>query len=286
MDNNLPEVEIHEKKNYTVILIIILLFILVLGGWYTLSKQKSENIVQIDTPIVEDSQQSELVKSITMEGTIASIDPIKNELSINVSSVKDSLLSVASTDVKVKDRIVKVTKGTVIQKLVIAKDTDGAVNKSGAIEMNIFNLNKDDKVSISYNGLIDDRELSNVQNISLVINTDNFDQTYQSETEALVNQAKKISYVKGKVLSVSDTKIEYSPYALGELGSNKYSLVIDNDTKIYSLADSSRISIEHARNNATVGDIKTGNDIYIAVDENKEISQGISSSDSIIVISK
>lgn len=283
MDNNLPEVAIHEKKNYTVVLIIILLFILALGGWYISNKQSGSNITQ-DDALVTNSELSELVKTLALDGAVVSIDPIKNEISINVSSIKDNLLGVANTEVKVKDRIVKVTQGTVIQKLIVIKNPDGAIERSGSIEMNISDVKVNDKILVNYNGLVEDRELSNVQNISLVINTDNFDQTYQVETEALETQ--KTSYVKGKVLSINGTKIEYSPYALGGLSSNKYNLVIANNTKIYSLSDSSRINIEHARSAASVEDVKIGSDIYIAVNENKEISQGIASSDSIIVMSK
>ena len=287
MDNNLPEVEIYEKKDYTVFLIIILLFLLGLGGWYVLSEQKKSSITpNNDNAPITNSEQSELVKTISIEGTVLSVDPIKNELSVNVSSLKDSLLSVENTDVRVKDRIIKVTQGTVIQKLVIAKNPEGVIDRSGSIEMNISDIKVNDKILVSYNGLVEDRELSNVQNISLVIDTDNFDQTYQVETQNLETQSQKMSYVKGKVLSINDTNIEYSPYALGGLSPSKYFLAIADNTKIYSLSDSSRINIEHVRSVASVGDIKVGSDIYIAVDESKETSQGITSSDTVIVISK
>lgn len=288
MDNNLPEVEIHEKKNYTVVLIIILLLVLALGGWYALNKQKGSSVTQNDTPIIN-SEQLELVKTISVEGTVVSVDPIKNEISINISSIKDDLLGVANTDVKVKDRIIKVTQGTVIQKLIVSKDADGVINRSGGFEINVSDVKQNDKVSITYNGLEEDSVLSNVQNISLVIETGDFEKTYQKEAEILASKEGAFLYAKGKVTAINDAKIEYLSYTFdNHPGTDKYSGAIQTDTKVYSLSESEnyRINIEHAKKLASLEGVKVGSDIFVAVDKDVSPFQQNVPVKAIILISK
>lgn len=281
MDNNLSEATVTEKGNYKVLMVLILITLLVIAGWYFLSKN---NLSQPNSEVVnETNNQSQLDKSVSIDGTVSSIDLFKNELTISASTLKGGVMNNENIDTPIKDRVVKVSQGTVIQKLIVSKDADGMVNRSGGIEMNLSDLHKGDKVSVIYNGLENDKELDNVKNISLVYIADNFDEKYQGEYGLLQASLSSISYLKGKVSSVNGNNIEYSLYAFNNLGTEKYITVVQSDTKIYAISDTSRLSIAHAKRNISIDKIKAGDDIFIS--NNGSLSTNETTASEIVVVS-
>ena len=275
MDNNLPEAVLRESRGYKVLLTILLVAIIGFSGWYFLINQKNaENQTLGENTATSELDQSNLAKIISIEGVITSIDLAKNELTIGDAVIKQSI-NKESVDTKVKDRVVKVNEGTVVQKLVVSKDAEGLVDRSGNIEMNINNLQKGDRVSIVYNGLKDDRELNNVQNISLVYETnkENFETKYQSEFESL-NLNSDASYMKGKVLSVNGSNIEYSLYAFDKLGTAKYLIAVQPSTKLFAVSDPARVDIDHAKRLITMDKVKSGSDMFISTKDGVPVTAG------------
>ena len=265
MDNNLSEAVVREKRGYKILLVVLLVVVIGFSAWYFLVSQKNAgDQTVIDNTVTSEPDQSNLTKTLSLEGVITSIDLAKNELTIGDAVIKE-VISKGDSDTKVKDRVVKVSEGTVVQKLIVSKDAEGLVDRSGNIEMDINDLQEGDRVSIVYNGLKDDRELNNVQNISLVYTTDkeNFETKYQSEFESS-NINSDASYMKGKVLSVNGSNIEYSLYAFDKLGTAKYLIVVQPSTKLFAVSDPARVSIDHAKRVTTMDKIKSGSDMFIA----------------------
>ncbi len=270
-NNNLSEAIVQEKRNYNILLILILILVIVFSGWYFLSSQKNFVNPTLNESTVE-SNQPEFVRTVSLDGQVVSIDLAKYELIIEASTIKGGLMNNENIEAKVKERIIKINQGTVIQKLIVSKDVDGLTNRSGSIEMNLSDLKKGDKVSVIYNGLEEDRDLNNVQNISVVFVADNFDETYQGEYDLLNTNSSAISFSKGKVLSVNGTNIEYALYAFNKLGTDKYLAVVQPSTKIYAISDPSRISINHAKREISIEKIKAGDDIFIASNDNSSLN--------------
>ncbi len=277
MDNNLPEVEIHEKKNYTAVLIIILLFILVLGGWYALNKQKGS-----DDVFVEENNS---------EAQPSNGDPFDYNLPNNPSLtiVEGVLVSVSNNEISVslpstdkKEGVIKITPETVIQKLIISKET----GESRGIEINLSDLQAGDNISITYNNTENGNPFDNALVISAVIEASDFEEVYQKQASLLVSDGSEFVYVKGKVTSVDKNMIEYVPYVFNKLGTDKHFTLIQQSTKFYTIQNAGRINIEHAKIESDATTVKVDDEILVVVDKNANPLQENTIATEIIVVNK
>ena len=272
-----------ESSNNRNIIYLILVLVVLGGAWffYQNNNESINTILPSGSGTEENTVVDTNAKSITLNGVVKAIDLAKRELTLEVNSIDSGLGG--GSDNLVKERVVKITEGTVVQKLILSKDKDGAIKQSGAIELNLSDLKTDDNVSLVYNGLDSDRDLTNVQNVSLIINTDNFDKTYEKESVSSTVGQNKL-FAKGKVVSIDDNKIEYSPYAFNQLSTEKYTISLQSGVQLYSVADEDRVGIEHARKGISKDTIKIGSDIYVMTDGNSSPFQSDVKIEAVILV--
>ncbi len=264
-----------KEKIYYILATLILIGV----SLYFFQKYKSN----VELVSVIPKIQSEESNLLLTQGKVISIDPAKNELVITLRSADE--VAGAKDVFKGKEKIVKITQDTVIQKLIVSKDAQGVIIKSASFEINISDLHKNDKVSLVY-GVEKDNLLENVKTVSFMVESKSFEETIKVESLKLQNDP--YLYIKGQVVSVDISKaiVEYLPYVFDQVGIEKSLAILQAGAKIYTVNDAARVHIEHSRKEVLLGDIKRGDTIFVVVDKNVNLSQKTISAEAIVFMSK
>jgi Cu/Ag efflux protein CusF len=283
MDNNLPEAVIQEKNNFNIILITVLIITsLLFIAWYITSNKNQDNHVVEESNNVDNSNIE--IRTLSAKAIIKSIDYPNNEMSVVLSPSEFAMGEAVNFGADSKK--LKLSQGTIIQKLITAKDASGSVVRSENIEINLENLKEGDELSIVFNGRPNDTVLNNVQSISSIINVDDskFTETIANESNKITDNS--ISFTKGQVVSVDsvNSKIEYLPYIFNKLSDEKNTMMFGSGTGIFSVSDEKRFNIKHARKVINISDIKVGDKVFFAFKSDANISSTDTKAEAIIII--
>ncbi|KXJ99828.1 MAG: hypothetical protein UZ19_OD1000328 [Parcubacteria bacterium OLB19] len=281
MDNNLSEAVVREKKGFGLVLVAVMLILLLVIGWNYLSNTKEITVVDnLDT-----ANNTEIeIKTLNANASIKSIDYDKGEMYVKLSSSEFTLgekVNFGDKDVKLK-----LTQNTLIQKLIVSKDTDGSVLRSGKVELNLINLKEGDVVNVIFNGRPNDVLIENILSISSIVNVseDKFTETLATESEKMVNSS--MSYVKGRVVNLENSKIEYIPYLFNQAGTEKLTITLGGNTDIFSINDENRYNIKHAKKEINISDIKVGDDIFFSFNPEANLDNTDTVAKEVILIAK
>lgn len=272
MDNNLPEAILKEKKNFSILLLLIIAIASLFVGWYYLNSVRDDATSIKNTDVVNSTEGE--VQTINANATVKSVDYDNNEITVNLYQSEFSMGEAINFDSG--DKKITLAPNTVIQKLIISKDNKGSVIRSENIEIDLLNLKAGDILNIVFNGRSNDVLLNNVLSISniIIVNDNNFIETIAKESGEVVNDS--MSYIKGKVVSLDNvsSKIEYIPYLFNQAGTEKLTITLGDNTDIFSIDDENRYNIKHAKKEINISNVKVGDDVFFGI--NPEASFGSS----------
>lgn len=262
--------EYNRKRLYVSLLVLVILAVswLLYKNLTTTIPATVNNSID-NTEIVDVSELPTLVAI----ATISSINPVQNSFVVKVMNIGsvlgDSLASVDSN----KEVTIHINSKTKVQELIYETDAENNITRSNSIEINLSDLVVGDLVYLTYRGEADINKITNIEIAEKRIATTNLVKVYEEEVKRISEH--RLSYAKVKVLGI-DTKektIEYTPYSLEGVSSNKIMAVYNDNTGFYYTDSVEKIGIKHVRSEMDLKELNIGDDIYLNIsDESGEFN--------------
>ncbi len=267
MLDTFEEPVIREKGDNKKMLYFILILFLIGAVLFWLIQDES-GMVKEDMDTMTTSGQERI---LSVEGVLLEVDPATSELSVILSARREGLSR--DENIEGDTRIVKISPDTVVQKLILERDGTNSIIRSGDIEVNVTDLNKSDRLHIEYVGLRKDEVIDEVKTISVMIETDRFEEKYEEELSKISKEP--FLGIKGKVIEVDEnqSKLTYNPYSLNELTLSTSTAVLKDDNSIYVVKNESRLNIDHAKEQVTWSQIEVGDDLFIVLEPGFDLTE-------------
>jgi len=213
-----------------------------------------QNILQRNAKV--EAPQGNEKKSLIMQGKITGVYP--DTMKIAISSV--SLAGAPKQTPTGVEKTVTIDSATKIEKIISQKNSSGVLEKQVLAEVNIGDVPKGDLATIEYQ-LEEGSVLGGVSRV--VFTVDGNVDAYMKQ----VPQMGTIAYVKSEVVSVDlgGKSLQHKPYLFNAVGATTMSIAIPDGISVYRVDDPIRVSIIHAREAATLADVKPGQVIFFMI---------------------
>lgn len=191
---------------------------------------------------------------IQTTGAVVAVDRMLPQIAVTVDGVTKTVV---------------VSPGTRIMQSLIQKDASGAEIKRTLIEVNLGELYVGDVVKIAHHSEVGDI-LSKVERIDFSSEQPDVDM-YIKE---LMSGSKPV--VRGQVVAVDAEQILLMPYNFDGPGTMAVSMVFpEGGVPVYSIDDTQRVHVAHARVEAEFGDVRAGQMVQVVVDDTQSTREKI-----------